>query len=100
MRSALIDSTMPSWALGATLASPLKTSAGGGFRVDWVGLAALATHLAVHAVDFDHLDSTGAKYAGEVHPIGPRALDADLVDLPERSHPVEKNTTAPSVVAN
>ncbi len=65
--------------------------------VERVGLAAVATGLAVLAVNFDDVDSGSGEVTGDAGSIGPGPLHADLADLPEGFEPGQQLRVAVGV---
>jgi hypothetical protein len=54
----------------------------------------LTPGLAVLTVDFDDLDTLPSEEAGDAGPIGSRAFDPHLGDVPEASQPGEEGCVA------
>ena len=68
--------------------------AGGGLGVDRVGLALLAPCLAIRPVDLDQLDPGHPQMQRQTGPVGPGALDPDLVQLAVRAQPRQQQPIA------
>ncbi len=77
-------------ALGRVVGPARESSPCGFDSVERVGLAAVASGLAVLAVDFDDVDPCSGEVTGDAGPIGPRPLYTDLADLPEGFEPGQK----------
>ena len=90
-------STEPSLLLAVPWARPERTARAASTASSGIGLAAVASGLAVLAVDFDDVDPCSGEEAGDAGPIGPRPLHADLADLPEGLQPGEQGRVAVGV---
>ena len=73
--------------LGDPFATTRQRTTRGFDRVDPIGLAALATLLAVRTIHLDHRHRGSGEVTGEAGPIGAGALDANTFNGPEPSHP-------------
>jgi hypothetical protein len=82
----------------AALGPPDRFSRQGGsgrfHRVEGVGLACVATGLAVRAVDLDHDDAGPRQEAGEASAIRTRAFDTHLGECPEGLEPGQQRLVA------
>ena len=84
-------------ALGRSMGPARLRGPGGLDGVEGIGLAALASGLAVLAVHFDDVDPGSGEEAGDAGPIGPRPLHADLADLAEGFEPGQQVRVAVGV---
>ena len=94
-RRVLIASTHPSALLGTTAALPLS-AARRCLRVDGVGLAAAAAHLAVRAVHIDDVDAGSREVPGEARAVG-AGLHADALDAAVAAEPSQQRRVAGGV---
>ena len=90
-------STEPSLLLATPWARPGLRGPGGLDRVEGIGLAGLASGLAVLAVHLDDVDPCSGEEAGDAGPIGARPLHADLSDVAEGLEPGQQGRVSVGV---
>ena len=83
--------------LGHDRGFAVEGRSGGRFGVDRVGLAPLAAHLTVGAIDLDDLDAVVLEVASEADAVGTSALDTDPFERAETLRPAPQSRVAPRV---
>ena len=87
-------STDPSLLLALPWALPGLGGPGRFERVEGIGLARLASGLAVRAVHFDDVNPCSGEEAGDAGPIGPGAFHPDLAEDAEGFEPGQQRRVA------